>query len=67
MRLPWMYTPLASIVILSKVLAENVDGNLTARQVEFTRAIRSAGTDLLNLVSNIRELSKKIESGSLVP
>jgi signal transduction histidine kinase len=62
-----MYTPLASIAILSKVLAENVDGNLTARQVEFARTIRSAGTDLLNLASNIRKLSEKIESGTCVP
>jgi len=57
-------TPLHSILILGEQLAENVDGNLTPRQVEFAHTIHSAGTDLLNLISDILDLSK-IESGTV--
>ena len=57
-------TPLHSILILGEQLAENVDGNLTPRQVEFANTIHSAGTDLLNLISDILDLSK-IESGTV--
>jgi len=57
-------TPLNSLLILSQVLAENRDGNLTAEQVKFAETVYTSGHELLALINEILDLSK-VEAGKM--
>jgi signal transduction histidine kinase/DNA-binding response OmpR family regulator/CHASE3 domain sensor protein len=57
-------TPLNSILLLSRLMSENKDNNMSREQVEYAQVIQSSGNGLLELIDEILDLSK-IESGKM--
>ncbi len=57
-------TPLSSMLIYARLLADNADENLTEEEVDFASTIHRSGSDLLQLINDILDLSK-VEAGRL--
>ena len=57
-------TPLNSMLILARMLADNVDGHLDEDEEESAQVIHKVGHDLLGLINDILDLSK-VEAGKL--
>lgn len=57
-------TPLNSILVLSEILSSNKGGTMTPQEIEYAGIVNSSGTDLLELINDILDLSK-VEAGKM--
>ncbi|MCX6074347.1 MAG: ATP-binding protein [Campylobacterales bacterium] len=59
-------TPLNSIIGFTGVLLQGMNGPLNEKQIDHLRRVKSAGTHLLSLISDVIDISK-IEAGRIDP